>query len=57
MKAHTEYLTFNVPARMDFLNITDQVEDIVAKSGVKEGLCLVNPRRIQLRFVACPIFA
>ena len=46
MKAHTEYLTFNVPARMDFLNITDQVEEIVAKSGVKEGLCLVNAMHI-----------
>jgi secondary thiamine-phosphate synthase enzyme len=46
MKAHTEYLTFNVPARMDFLNITDQVEQIVAKSGVEEGLCLVNAMHI-----------
>jgi secondary thiamine-phosphate synthase enzyme len=46
MKAHTEYLTFNVPARMDFINITDQVEEIVAKSGVKEGLCLVNAMHI-----------
>lgn len=46
MKAHTEYLTFNVPARMDFLNITEQVEEIVAKSGVKEGLCLVNAMHI-----------
>jgi secondary thiamine-phosphate synthase enzyme len=46
MKAHTEYLTFNVPARMDFLNITSQVEAIVTKSGVKEGLCLVNAMHI-----------
>src|SRR5438105_8787750 len=46
MKASTEYLTFNVPARMDFLNITAQVEEIVAKSGVKEGLCLVNAMHI-----------
>ena len=46
MKSATEYLTFNIPARMDFLNITGQVADIVAKSGVKEGLCLVNAMHI-----------
>ena len=33
MKSHTEHLTFNIPARMDFLNITPQVEEIVRKSG------------------------
>ncbi len=38
MKSHTEYLTFNVPARMDFVNITPQVEAAVLKSGVQEGL-------------------
>ncbi len=46
MKSTTEYLTFNIPSRMDFLNITPQVEEIVAKSGVKEGLCLVNAMHI-----------
>ena len=46
MKSTTEYLTFNIPARMDFLNITPEVEEIVAKSGVKEGLCLVNAMHI-----------
>jgi secondary thiamine-phosphate synthase enzyme len=46
MKSTTEYLTFNIPARMDFLNITPEVEAIVAKSGVKEGLCLVNAMHI-----------
>ena len=45
MKSHTEHLTFNIPARMDFLNITPQVEEIVRKSGVQEGLVLVNPRQ------------
>ena len=46
MKSHTEYLTFNVPQRMDFINITPQVEEAVAKSGVKEGLTLVNAMHI-----------
>lgn len=46
MKSTTEYLTFTVPARMDFLNITRNVRDIVSKSGIKEGLCLVNAMHI-----------
>ena len=46
MKSFTKYLTFNIPARMDFVNITGQVEDCVHDSGVKEGLCLVNAMHI-----------
>ncbi len=46
MKSYTEYLTMNVPKRMDFVNITRQVEAAVRKSGVKEGLCLVNAMHI-----------
>src|SRR5215471_18385816 len=46
MKSHTEYLTLNVPARMEFVNITPQVEDAVRKSGVKEGLLLCNAMHI-----------
>ncbi len=46
MKALTRYLTFEVPARMDFVPITDEVERIVAESGVREGLCLVNAMHI-----------
>jgi len=42
IKSHTEYLTFNIPARMDFLNITPKTHEIVRKSGVQEGLVLVN---------------
>lgn len=46
MKSYTEYLTFAVPARMDFLNITARVEEAVRKSGVQEGLVLVNAMHI-----------
>jgi len=46
MKSATEYLTFNIPARMDFRNITPVVEGIVRKSGIQEGLCLVNAMHI-----------
>ena len=42
----TEYLTFNVPSRRGFVNITSQVEKIVQKSVIKEGLCLVNAMHI-----------
>jgi secondary thiamine-phosphate synthase enzyme len=46
MKSTTEYLTFNVPARMDFVNITGDVQRIVKQSGIMEGLCLVNAMHI-----------
>ena len=46
MKSTTEYLTFTVPARMDFVNITSEVARIVAKSAIREGLCLVNAMHI-----------
>ena len=46
MKSATEYLTFDVPARMDFINITGEVEGVVRKSGVQEGLVLVNAMHI-----------
>ncbi len=46
MRSHTKYLTFNVPARMDFVHITPQVQESVAESGVREGLCLVNAMHI-----------
>jgi secondary thiamine-phosphate synthase enzyme len=46
MKSKTEYLTFNVPARMGFVDITPQITQIVQKSGVREGLVLVNAMHI-----------
>jgi secondary thiamine-phosphate synthase enzyme len=46
MKSLTEYLTFNIPARMGFQNITPQVADAIQRSGVQEGLCLVNAMHI-----------
>ncbi len=46
MKSHTEYLTFNLPARMGFQNVTQDVEAAVHKSGVKEGLVLCNAMHI-----------
>ena len=42
MKSLTEHLAFEVPSRRGFFNITPQVADLVRRSGVQEGLCLVN---------------
>jgi len=46
MNSVTEYFTFNIPSRRGFVNITSQVEKIVQKSGIKEGICLVNAMHI-----------
>ena len=46
MKSHTEYLTFNVAKRMDFVNITTQVEEVLGRSGIREGLLLCNAMHI-----------
>jgi len=46
MKSYTQYLWFNTRTRQEFINITSQIEEAVKKSGVKEGLCLVNAMHI-----------
>jgi secondary thiamine-phosphate synthase enzyme len=46
MKSLTEYLWFQTKARKELVNITGTVEDLVAKSGIKEGLCLVSAMHI-----------
>lgn len=46
MPTFTEYLTFNTKERHEFVNITDQVEEVVRKSKIKDGLVLINPMHI-----------
>ncbi|HEY3322701.1 MAG TPA: secondary thiamine-phosphate synthase enzyme YjbQ [Planctomycetota bacterium] len=46
MKSYRQELSFEVPTRRAFINITREVEDALRKSGVKEGLCLVNAMHI-----------
>jgi secondary thiamine-phosphate synthase enzyme len=46
MKSTTEYLTFNLSARMAFQNITPDVTAVVTRSRIREGLCLVNAMHI-----------
>ena len=46
MKSLTQHLVFRTESRREFINITLEVENLVEKSGVKEGLCLVNAMHI-----------
>ena len=46
MKFLTKYLTFKVPTRRGFVNITSDVSELVSQSKIQEGLCLVNAMHI-----------
>lgn len=46
MKSYRKELWFETPYRRDFINITPQVEQCLAESGISEGLCLVNAMHI-----------
>lgn len=46
MKSYAEELWFNLPSRMGFINITSQISECLEKSGIQEGLCLVNAMHI-----------
>ena len=46
MKTYTQYLIFNTKEKYDFINITSEIEEALKKSGIKEGLCLVNAMHI-----------
>ncbi len=46
MKFNTEYLWFNTDQKRDYVNITSEVADVVAESGVEEGMVLVSAMHI-----------
>jgi len=46
MKSFREELVFNTTERRAYINITPKVMDAIRKSGIREGLCLVNPMHI-----------
>jgi secondary thiamine-phosphate synthase enzyme len=46
MKSFRETISFTVPERRDYINITPKVEKCVRNSGIREGLCLVNAMHI-----------
>lgn len=46
MKSYREELTFETSKRVEFIRITDKVRGAIRKSGISEGLCLVNAMHI-----------
>jgi secondary thiamine-phosphate synthase enzyme len=46
MKSHRETLTIETQSRRAFVNITEEVRKILRRSGIREGLCLVNAMHI-----------
>ncbi len=46
MKTFTDYLWFNTNHHREYINITDEVERILKKSGIKEGMILVSAMHI-----------
>jgi secondary thiamine-phosphate synthase enzyme len=46
MKSYREELWFNIPTRVGFVRITDKVRESIRKSGIREGICLVNAMHI-----------
>ena len=46
MKAHTEYVWFNTAKHREYVNITSEVERILQKSAIKEGMILVSAMHI-----------
>ena len=46
MRSFRKELWFNTSRRREYVNITSQVTDCLRESGIREGLCLVNPMHI-----------
>ena len=46
MKSHTEYLTFKTTNHREYVHITPQIESILGKSGIKDGIVLVSAMHI-----------
>jgi len=46
VRSQTEYIMFNTPRRRQYVNITEQVAQVVAKSGIGEGMVLVSAMHI-----------
>ena len=46
MKSYTKYLLMRTKNRKEIVNITEEVEDAVKESKIKEGICLVNSMHI-----------
>lgn len=46
MKSYRKELTFNLPTRRGYVNITGEVQNCIDESGIKEGFVLINPMHI-----------
>ena len=46
MKSYRKELWFNTKSKVEFINITSLVEEALAESQIREGLCLVNAMHI-----------
>lgn len=46
MKSYRKELWFNTKSKVEFINITSLVEEALADSQIREGLCLVNAMHI-----------
>ena len=46
MKTHTQYLTIQTEKEKEIVNVTDKVQEAIDRSGVQEGICLVNSMHI-----------
>lgn len=46
MKSYTKYLWFNTEKKIEFVNITNEVQEALEESGIKDGIILVNAMHI-----------
>ena len=46
MKTYTEYIWMSTNQRKEIVNITEQVQEIIKKSKIKDGFCLVSSMHI-----------
>ncbi len=46
MKSYTGYLWFNTKKLKEIVHITPKIEEIVKKSGIKEGFCLISAMHV-----------
>ncbi len=46
MKTYTRYLTFNTKNRIEFVRITNEIDQVIADSEIKDGIVLINPMHI-----------
>lgn len=46
MKSFTKYISFHTKEKIEFINITNQVQDAIAESGIRDGICLINAMHI-----------